>query len=39
MQIKELRIFYHYASGKITNNDKKYNRDEVITGSKGGDDK
>ena len=34
-----MRMCVFYAGGKITNNDKKYNRDEVITGSKGGDDK
>lgn len=39
MEKKTLKIFYHYADGKITSKDCEYDRDSVITNSKGSDDK
>lgn len=39
MEKKTLKIFYHYADGKITSKDCEYDRDYVITNSKGSDDK
>jgi hypothetical protein len=36
---KTLKIFYHYSDGKITAKDCEYDRDFVITNSKGSDDK
>ena len=39
MEKKTLKIYYHYADGKITSKDVEFDRDWVITNSKGSDDK
>jgi len=37
MEKKTLKIFYHYADGKITAKDEEFDRDWVITNNKGDD--
>ena len=39
MEKKTLKIYNHYADGKITSKDVEFDRDWVITNSKGSDDK
>ena len=37
LQKGKIYIYYHYREGKITSNMEEYERDKLITNSKGGD--